>query len=105
MPRARPPGGPRRRQVLRPKVLNFDLIDGFPRFSAGLDRRHEGTGLGLPLVVALAELRGAVFKLDSKPGVGTKARVTFPSRRTIGAPVLEAPAVASAEAPENQSVA
>ena len=77
-------------------------LSTFGQVEGGLDRKHEGTGLGLPLVVALAELHGAVFKLDSKPGVGTKASVTFPSRRTIGAPVLEA---ASAEGPENQSVA
>ena len=77
-------------------------LSTFGQVEAGLDRKHDGTGLGLPLVVALAELHGAVFTLDSKPGVGTKARVTFPSRRTIGAAVLEA---ASAEGPENQSVA
>ena len=71
----------------------------------GLDRRHEGTGLGLTLVVALAELHGAVFKLDSKPGAGTRASVIFPSRRTIGGPVMETAAAASAEGPENQSAA
>jgi signal transduction histidine kinase len=74
----------------------------FGQVEASLSRKHEGTGLGLPLVVALAELHGAVFKLDSSPGVGTKVRVTFPSRRTIGAPVLEA---GKTERPENQSVA
>ena len=77
-------------------------LSTFGQVEAGLDRKHEGTGLGLSLVVALAELHGAVVTLDSKPGVGTKASVTFPSRRTIGAAVREA---ASAEGPENQSVA
>ncbi len=56
-------------------------------------------------MVALAELHGAVVTLDSKPGVGTKASVTFPSRRTIGAPALVAGETVSAEGPENQSVA
>jgi len=74
----------------------------FGQVEASLSRKHEGTGLGLPLVVALAELHGAVFKLDSSPGVGTEVRVTFPSRRTIGAPVLEA---GETKGPENQSVA
>ena len=79
-------------------------LSTFGQVEAGLDRKHEGTGLGLPLVVALVELHGAVFKLDSKPGVGTKACVIFPSRRTIGAPAVEAAAATSAEGPENQSV-
>ncbi len=74
----------------------------FGQVEASLARNYEGTGLGLPLVVALAELHGAVFKLDSSPGVGTEASVTFPSRRTIGAPVLE---VGDTKGPENQSVA
>ena len=74
----------------------------FEQIDAKLDRRYEGTGLGLPLVVALAELHGAVFKLDSSPGVGTVASVIFPSRRTIGAAVLEA---GKTTGPENQSVA
>ncbi len=77
----------------------------FGQVEASLSRKHEGTGLGLPLVAALAELHGAVFKLDSTPGVGTEASVTFPSRRTIGAPVLEAGETVSAGRPENQSVA
>ena len=74
----------------------------FGQVEASLSRKHEGTGLGLPLVVALVELHGAVFKLDSSPGAGTEARVTFPSRRTIGAPVLEA---GETKGQENQSVA
>ena len=65
-------------------------LSTFGQVDASLDRKHEGTGLGLPLVVSLAELHGAVFKLNSTPGVGTTATVIFPSRCTLGAPALEA---------------
>jgi signal transduction histidine kinase len=77
----------------------------FGQVEGGLSRKHEGTGLGLPLVVALAELHGAVFKLDSTPGTGTTASVTFPSRRTIGAPILDGTEATANERPANQSVA
>jgi two-component system, cell cycle sensor histidine kinase PleC len=40
-------------------------------------RAHDGTGLGLPLVKALAELNGAEFALDSAPGRGTLATLRF----------------------------
>ncbi len=80
-------------------------LGAFGQVDASLSRKHEGTGLGLPLVVALAELHGAVFKLDSAPGAGTKAIVTFPSRRTIGAFGPDGAEASSAGVPENQSVA
>ena len=77
----------------------------FGQVDASLTRKHEGTGLGLPLVVALAKLHGAVFKLDSTPGVGTKAVVTFPSRRTVGAPALNGTEAAASQGSADQSVA
>ena len=73
-------------------------LDAFGQVDGSLDRKHEGTGLGLPLVASLAELHGAVLKLDSEPGVGTTATVVFPARRTIAGP-------ASADRQTRQSVA
>jgi PAS domain S-box-containing protein len=89
-------------------IAEADLTTAFSTFGqvdASLDRKHEGTGLGLPLVAALAELHGAVFKLNSTPGVGTEASVTFPSRRSIGAPILEVAEAKLDDGPESQSVA
>ncbi|BCW90396.1 Sensor histidine kinase RcsC [Alphaproteobacteria bacterium SO-S41] len=42
-------------------------------------RGREGTGLGLPLARALTEANKAQFTLESTPGKGTVARLTFPS--------------------------
>jgi signal transduction histidine kinase len=42
-----------------------------------LERRYEGTGLGLPLAQSLVELHGGTLELDSEPGKGTTARVRF----------------------------
>ena len=46
-------------------------------------RPKGGLGLGLPLVRALAEANGARFSIDSTPGKGTVARVTFPAQPVI----------------------
>jgi len=48
-------------------------------------RRHSGTGLGLPLSKALAEMHGGTLTLESEPGVGTTVSVTFPPMRSIAA--------------------
>ena len=61
----------------------FGQIDG------PLNRRRDGSGLGLPLTKALVELHGGIFEIESTLGVGTTARVLFPPDR-VGA---DAPAV------------
>ena len=40
-----------------------------------------GSGLGLPIVLALAEAHGARFHIESEPGYGTKAWAEFPPAR------------------------
>jgi signal transduction histidine kinase len=61
-----------------PKALStFGQIDG------ALDRKFEGTGLGLPLVKSLAELHSGGLEIESEVGVGTKATIWFPKERAI----------------------
>ncbi len=55
----------------------------FGQVEGSFTRRHDGTGLGLPLVQRLAHLHGADFELESEVGVGTLARVRFPPQRSI----------------------
>jgi signal transduction histidine kinase/HAMP domain-containing protein len=43
-----------------------------------LERRYEGTGLGLPLTKALVDLHGGAIVIDSARGKGTRVTVTFP---------------------------
>ncbi|MCM0020727.1 MAG: ATP-binding protein [Tagaea sp.] len=51
----------------------------FGQVANALTRAHDGTGLGLPIVKALAELNGAEFRIDSAPGKGTRATLRFPA--------------------------
>lgn len=43
-----------------------------------LSRKHEGTGLGLPLSRKLVELMGGKLEITSKPGVGTTVSIVLP---------------------------
>jgi PAS domain S-box-containing protein len=61
-----------------PKALSqFGQVDG------DLNRQYDGTGLGLPLTKALAELHGGCFDLQSQVTVGTTVTVRFPAERII----------------------
>lgn len=58
----------------------------FGQVDSGPARRHEGTGLGLPLTRRLAELHGAEFRLESQLGRGTTVSITFPKERVVVSP-------------------
>ncbi len=58
----------------------------FRQVESELNRKVEGTGLGLPLSKALVELHGATLKLESQVGVGTKVTVKFPPERAVNLP-------------------
>jgi PAS domain S-box-containing protein len=55
----------------------------FGQVDSRLARKYEGTGLGLPLVNAMANLHGATLRIDSAVGKGTTVVLRFPAARTI----------------------
>lgn len=55
----------------------------FQQIDSKLGRKHEGTGLGLPLTKALVELHGGTLVIESEVGVGTAVTLCFPADRTI----------------------
>ncbi|WP_262690486.1 sensor histidine kinase [Kordiimonas aestuarii] len=59
------------------------VMQPFVQADTGLSRRHDGTGLGLPLVKAFVDAHGGSFVLNSKVGEGTAAKVVFPLSRCI----------------------
>jgi PAS domain S-box-containing protein len=64
-------------------------LEPFGQVDAGLARRHEGTGLGLPLARKLAELHGGSLTIESETGRGTTVTVTLPPTRMV--PVTPTP--------------
>ena len=55
----------------------------FQQIDSDLNRKYEGTGLGLPLTKSLVELHGGSLDLQSEVGVGTTATVRFPAERIV----------------------
>ena len=58
----------------------------FGQVDSTLSRRHEGTGLGLPLTKSLVELYGGTLSVDSTVGVGTSVIVRLPAWRAVERP-------------------
>lgn len=48
-----------------------------------LTKRYEGTGLGVPLALAMTKLHGGSLDFESRPGVGTTVTLTLPPERLI----------------------
>jgi PAS domain S-box-containing protein len=60
-------------------------LERFGQVDGGLARRHEGSGLGLPLARKLAELHGGSLTVKSETGRGTTATVILPASRVLSA--------------------
>ncbi len=54
------------------------LCRPFEQVDSALNRRHQGSGLGLALCKALAEMHGGQLSIDSEPGRGTSVHVLLP---------------------------
>lgn len=55
----------------------------FGQVDTGVGRKHEGTGLGLPLAKELTELHDGEFLVESEKGKGTTIRIIFPKERIV----------------------
>ncbi len=58
-------------------------LERFGQIESDLNRKYEGTGLGLPLSKRLIELHGGELSLKSEPGAGTTVTITFPAERAM----------------------
>jgi PAS domain S-box-containing protein len=62
---------------MRPEDIKVAL-EPFRQIDDSIARRHQGTGLGLPLAKTLSELHGGELKVSSEPGRGTTVVVSLP---------------------------
>jgi len=58
-------------------------LSPFQQIDSDLNRKFEGTGLGLPLTKALVALHGGTLDIESEPGEGTTVTVRLPAGRAI----------------------
>ncbi len=62
--------------------MNSDEVDTalrpFGQVDAGFNKRHEGTGLGLPIALALTRLHGGELNVQSARGAGTCVAIHIP---------------------------
>jgi signal transduction histidine kinase len=59
------------------------VLTPFGQVESAFSRKHQGTGLGLPLARALVELHGGTLALESSVGAGTLVTVSLPRSRVI----------------------
>jgi signal transduction histidine kinase len=94
-----PPGGDVTvRVTVDDESVNFAVIDTgigialkdipkalavFGQVDSSLNRKYEGTGLGLPLSEALARLHGGSLSLNSSPAKGTTVTLALPVERLV----------------------
>ena len=71
----------------------------FGQINTGTNRQTEGTGLGLPITVALVRMHGGRFDISSEKGKGTRVSVTLPP----GNPAKKPQASAGAPQPTTTS--
>ena len=57
----------------------------FHQIDSALNRKYEGTGLGLPLTKSLVEVHGGSLDPQSEVGKGTTVTVRFPANRIVAA--------------------
>ncbi len=63
-----------------------DILKALSRFGqvdGDLNRRYEGSGLGLPLAKAFVERHGGVLDLQSQVDAGTTITARFPANRIV----------------------
>jgi signal transduction histidine kinase len=60
-------------------------LEPFRQVENALTKRHEGTGLGLPLAKRLVELHGGSLEIDSRKDIGTTVRIRLPAERIVAA--------------------
>ncbi|MFD1624416.1 ATP-binding protein [Azospirillum griseum] len=67
-----------------PPDLLGQVFNPFTQAERSLVRKHEGIGLGLPIVRRMAELHDGTVDLTSAPGQGTEVVIRLPAARILG---------------------
>jgi two-component system cell cycle sensor histidine kinase PleC len=66
------------------------VVQPFVQLESALNRKHDGTGLGLPLAKKITELHGGRLSISSELGVGTIVEIALPPERLVSRPAEQA---------------
>jgi signal transduction histidine kinase len=55
----------------------------YGQIDSRISRKHQGTGLGLPISRSLAHAHGGELEVDSSPGKGTRISLVLPPQRSL----------------------
>ena len=61
------------------------IQESFVQLDDPVNKRYDGTGLGVPLAIAMTKLHGGTLNYESQPGKGTTVTLTFPAERVLDA--------------------
>jgi PAS domain S-box-containing protein len=67
---------------IKPEEISA-IMEPFVQLEGLWTRSYEGSGLGMPIAKALAELHGGELHIESQHGVGTKVTAWFPKDRLV----------------------
>jgi signal transduction histidine kinase len=59
------------------------VMTSFGQVESRVNRKYEGSGLGLPLAKHLVELHGGTLTIESQVDVGTTVTIVLPSDRIV----------------------
>ncbi|HXJ00314.1 MAG TPA: ATP-binding protein [Micropepsaceae bacterium] len=65
-------------------------LESFRQIDSKISRKHEGTGLGLPLTKHLVELHGGRLTIESQIEIGTTVTCFLPATRIVQATIVSA---------------
>jgi len=65
------------------KEESVEAMQAFRQIDSSFSRRHQGTGLGLPLTKSLVDLHGGTLTIESESGKGTTVTVLLPLERVV----------------------
>ena len=68
-------------------------LEPFGQIESSTSRKHEGTGLGLPLARRLTELHGGTLTIKSQVDVGTVVTIVLPPERYLAGATSATPAL------------
>jgi signal transduction histidine kinase len=60
-----------------------NIKEPFVQLDDPMKKRSDGTGLGVPLAIAMAHLHGGTITYDSQLGIGTTVTLTIPATRML----------------------